>query len=61
MRKKRICTIGGGSGMPIVNRALIDAGYKDINSIVTTFDNGGDSGRMRREGRYWLFRIIGDR
>lgn len=47
----KICTIGGGSGMPIVNKALIKAGFKNINSIVTTFDNGGDTGRMRTDER----------
>lgn len=47
----KICTIGGGSGMPIVNKALIKAGFENINSIVTTFDNGGDTGRMRTDER----------
>lgn len=46
-----IVTIGGGSGMPIVNQALIKAGFNDINSIVTTFDSGGDSGRIRTDER----------
>lgn len=47
----KICTIGGGSGMPIINKALIKAGFKDIKSIVTTFDSGGDTGRMRTDER----------
>jgi uncharacterized cofD-like protein len=47
----RICTIGGGSGMPIVNSGLVTAGFKNISSIVTTFDSGGDSGRMRTDER----------
>lgn len=46
-----VCTIGGGSGMPIVNKALVEAGFKDIRSIVTTFDSGGDTGRMRTDER----------
>lgn len=50
-RKCNICTIGGGSGMPIVNKALIQAGFLNINSIVTTFDSGGDTGRMRTDER----------
>lgn len=49
--KKIVCTVGGGSGMPIVNKALIEAGYERIRSIVTTFDNGGDTGRMRTDER----------
>ncbi len=47
----RVCTIGGGSGMPIVNSGLVKAGFKNISSIVTTFDSGGDSGRMRTDER----------
>lgn len=46
-----IVTIGGGSGMPIVNQALIKAGFNNINSIVTTFDSGGDTGRIRTDER----------
>lgn len=37
--------------MPIVNRALVKAGFRNIKSIVTTFDSGGDSGRMRTDER----------
>lgn len=47
----KICTIGGGSGMPVVNKALVTAGFKNIKSIVTTFDSGGDTGRMRTDER----------
>ena len=47
----KICTIGGGTGMPIINKALVEAGYEDIKSIVATFDNGGDTGRMRTDER----------
>ena len=50
-KKLRICTIGGGSGMPVVNRALVRAGFDNISSIVTTFDSGGDTGRMRTDER----------
>jgi uncharacterized cofD-like protein len=49
--KTKICTIGGGTAMPVVNRALVKAGFRDINSIVTTFDSGGDSGRIRTDER----------
>lgn len=48
---KQICTIGGGSGMPVINEALVTAGFKNIKSIVTTFDNGGDTGRIRTDER----------
>ena len=46
-----VVTIGGGSGMPIVNKSLIRAGFENIKSIVTTFDSGGDTGRMRTDER----------
>lgn len=47
----KICTIGGGSGMPVVNQALIKSGIGRISSIVTTFDSGGDTGRLRTDER----------
>ena len=47
----RVCTIGGGSGMPVVNKGLLKAGCRDIASIVTTFDSGGHTGRMRTDER----------
>ncbi len=46
-----ICTIGGGSGMPVINKSLVEAGFNNIHSIVTTFDSGGDTGRMRTDER----------
>lgn len=46
-----IVTIGGGSGMPIVNQALVKIGIKNICSVVTTFDSGGDTGRIRTDER----------
>lgn len=49
--KTKICTIGGGTGMPVINEALIKAGFDSIKSIVTTFDNGGDTGRLRTDER----------
>ncbi|KKQ70789.1 MAG: hypothetical protein US90_C0005G0003 [Candidatus Shapirobacteria bacterium GW2011_GWE2_38_30] len=50
-KEMMVCTLGGGSGMPIVNKALVRSGVKKIKSIVTTFDSGGDSGRMRTDER----------
>ena len=47
----KICTIGGGSGMPVVNQALVEAGIGYVYSIVTTFDSGGDTGRLRTDER----------
>jgi uncharacterized cofD-like protein len=50
-KQLKICTIGGGTAMPVVTRSLIRAGFTNIKSIVTTFDNGGDSGRIRTDER----------
>lgn len=40
--------IGGGTGMPIVLRCLLGLGF-DPTAIVTVADDGGSSGRLRRE------------
>lgn len=47
----KVCTVGGGTGMPIINKGVLNAGIKNIKSIVTTFDSGGDTGRMRTDER----------
>jgi len=47
----KVCTIGGGTAMPIINKGLIKAGFLNIKSIVTTFDSGGDTGRIRTDER----------
>ena len=48
---KKIVTIGGGSGMPVINESLLLAGAKNIKSIVTVMDSGGVTGRMRTDSR----------
>ena len=50
-QKTKICTVGGGTAMPVINRSLIKAGFENISSIVTTFDSGGDTGRIRTDER----------
>ncbi len=47
----KVCTIGGGTAMPIVNKSLIKAGFENIKSVVTTFDSGGDTGRIKTDER----------
>jgi uncharacterized cofD-like protein len=47
----KVCTIGGGTAMPIINKGLLKAGFTNVKSIVTTFDSGGDSGRIRTDER----------
>jgi len=50
-KELKVCTIGGGTAMPIINKGLIKAGFINIKSIVTTFDNGGYTGRIRTDER----------
>lgn len=50
-KNTKFCTIGGGTAMSVVNRALIKEGFEKISSIVTTFDSGGDTGRIRTDER----------
>ncbi len=47
-RGPRIVTIGGGTGMPELLRGL-KAHTNNITAIVTVADDGGSSGRLRRE------------
>jgi len=47
MTKKIVC-IGGGSGVSMVLSGLIDYPY-NLAAIVTMFDNGGSSGKLRKE------------
>lgn len=42
-------TIGGGTGTPVINEALLRAGVDHISSIVTVMDSGGITGRMRTD------------
>lgn len=46
-KKKAILTIGGGSGSPVVNQALLLAGASYINSIAAVYDSGGATGIRR--------------
>jgi uncharacterized cofD-like protein len=50
-KKTKIVTIGGGTGMPVINEALVLGGFTKIKSIVSTFDSGGDTGRIRTDER----------
>lgn len=43
---KKIITIGGGNGQPVVLRALRSMQGLDIKAIVTTMDSGGSTGRL---------------
>ncbi len=48
----RLVTIGGGTGSSVLLRGLkYHADRIDITAIVTTFDDGGSSGRLRNEFR----------
>ena len=44
----RVVAIGGGTGLPLMLRGLLTLGYRP-SAIVTMADDGGSSGRLRRE------------
>lgn len=44
---KKIVCIGGGTGVPLVMRGLKDKA--DLTAIITMFDSGGHSGKLREE------------
>jgi uncharacterized cofD-like protein len=47
-RRPNVVVIGGGTGCPAVLRALRPS-RANLSAIVTTFDNGGSTGRLRAE------------
>ena len=47
-RRKRIVVIGGGTGTSTILKGLREY-FVDLSVIVTTADDGGSSGRLRRE------------
>jgi len=47
----KIVTIGGGTGAPIVLRALIKAGFSQIDAISAAMDSGGQTGVIRSDER----------
>ena len=47
----KVVTIGGGTGAPIVIKALIEAGVKDITAICAAMDSGGKTGIIRSDER----------
>lgn len=51
MKNITVVTIGGGTGTPVINEALIYAGVKSIKSIVSVVDSGGTTGRMRTDSK----------
>ena len=48
MSARRAVAIGGGTGLPLVLRCLLEAGF-DPTAVVTVADDGGSSGELRRE------------
>ena len=45
---RRAVAIGGGTGLPLVLRCLVDLGFA-TSAVVTVADDGGSSGSLRRE------------
>ncbi|MCH4207174.1 MAG: uridine diphosphate-N-acetylglucosamine-binding protein YvcK [Solobacterium sp.] len=49
MRNKRVVVIGGGHGQSTICRGIKNIPNIDITAIVTVADDGGSTGRLRRE------------
>ena len=47
LRRPRVACLGGGTGLSTILRAL--KRHADVTAIVTTTDDGGSSGRLRRD------------
>lgn len=47
----RIVTIGGGTGAPVITRALLLAGFKNLFCIASSMDSGGKTGIIRSDER----------
>lgn len=50
-KSPKIVTLGGGTGAPIIIRALLLAGFSDISAISASTDSGGKTGQMRSDER----------
>lgn len=48
MDNRSIVALGGGTGLPLLLRACVSLGYEP-SAIVTMADDGGSSGRLRKE------------
>lgn len=48
MTARAAVAIGGGTGLPLVLRCLLDGGFS-TTAVVTVADDGGSSGHLRRE------------
>ncbi|MHB1017368.1 MAG: gluconeogenesis factor YvcK family protein [Coriobacteriia bacterium] len=48
MTARSAVAIGGGTGLPLVLRCLLDEGF-NTTAVVTVADDGGSSGHLRRE------------
>jgi uncharacterized cofD-like protein len=49
MKKKKVVIIGGGHGQSTICRGVKNIENLDISAIVTVADDGGSTGRLRRE------------
>jgi len=50
-KKLKIVTIGGGTGAPVIIKALLLAGFNDISAITASMDSGGRTGLIRSDER----------
>lgn len=65
-QKIKVVTFGGGSGAPLVLKALALAGVNDVTAISASMDSGGRTGQMRMDERGrvisisdWLRNVMG--
>ena len=48
---RKIVTIGGGTGAPVIVQALLQAGYQNISCLCASMDSGGKTGIIRSDER----------
>src|SRR3989338_7737610 len=48
---RKIVTIGGGTGAPVIVQALLQAGYENISCLCASMDSGGKTGIIRSDER----------
>jgi uncharacterized cofD-like protein len=51
MTNPKIVTIGGGTGSPVVLKALVNSGFSGISAICASMDSGGRTGIIRSDER----------
>ncbi len=58
MNKKKIVVIGGGHGQATICRGLKELENIELTAIVTVADDGGSTGRLRKQFHIQLWEIF---